>query len=94
MGRNNGDFQGSALYHGSEHPFEPGDTVKPNKHIFGKAYATHNPEIASMFGRGHVFQVEPIGETETEFADTAAPFVSSKQGFKVVKKVREGFRDE
>jgi hypothetical protein len=47
-----------------------------------------------MFGRGHVFQVEPVGETETEFADTPAPFVTSKQGFKVVKKVREGFRDE
>jgi hypothetical protein len=29
MGRNNSDFQQSALYHGTIHPFSVGDIVKP-----------------------------------------------------------------
>lgn len=90
MPRNNADFQFSALYHGSEHPFAPGDVVEPNKHMFGKAYATPHAHVASMFGRGHVYQVEPIGDHEVEFADTESPFITSKQGFKVIKKVQEG----
>lgn len=31
MGRNNKDFQESALYHGTTHPFEVGDVVLPAK---------------------------------------------------------------
>lgn len=92
MGRNNSDFQESALYHGSEHPFEPGDVVKPNKYLGGVAFATPSMEGAAVFGRGHVFQVEALGKTETQYSDTPVPFVTSTDGFKVIKKVREGLQ--
>ena len=39
MGRNNGDFQSSALYHGTVHPFQIGDVVSPIQSSSGNAEA-------------------------------------------------------
>lgn len=44
MGRNNADFQNSALYHGTVHPFQVGDVVTPGED--GKAWATSDLGVA------------------------------------------------
>lgn len=73
MPRNNADFQQSALFHGSPHPFTVGDVIEPrNKHRFGiVAFATPGIHTAKAFakqtrlaGPGSVFQVEPVDPSE------------------------------
>jgi hypothetical protein len=44
MTRNNADFQASALFHGTVHPFQIGDIVEPRNG--NPAYATANLEYA------------------------------------------------
>ena len=45
MTRNNADFQASALYHGTLHPFQVGDIVEPRSND-GYAYATPSIDYA------------------------------------------------
>jgi hypothetical protein len=45
VGRNNADFRQSALYHGTVHPFQAGDVVKPGEDR-EFAYATTNLDYA------------------------------------------------
>ena len=76
MGRNNGDFQHSVLYHGSPHAFQPGDVVLPRSAMFPKApdadrpaFATDSPLIASTYATGDtggVYKVEPVDHEEVE----------------------------
>lgn len=73
MGRNNADFQASALYHGSYHPFEIGDVVEPSASR-KLAFASPQLETARMFAKGvnrktnttggRVFEVEPVDPNE------------------------------
>lgn len=74
MGRNNGDFQHSVLYHGSDHAFSIGDIVKPmetpgqralNLPPPTHAYATNVPVYASTYGK-KVYQVEPVDPEDVE----------------------------
>lgn len=55
MGRNNADFQNSALYHGTIHPFSVGDVVTP-RGVWGDGYAwaTPNVDVAKRRGEDHV----------------------------------------
>jgi hypothetical protein len=46
MGRNNADFQSSALYHGTTHPFTVGDIIEPRSQSL--AFATDNPALAHL----------------------------------------------
>lgn len=112
MGRNNGDFQGSALYHGTTHPFEIGDTVKSmhgdpayathdlsyaeshadrrEMHEYSKATISGKPEDHAKAAEitGKVFQVEPLGKTESTGMGDDKGNVMSYAGFKVVKRVK------
>lgn len=82
MGRNTADFQASALFHGTHHPFQVGDVVEPTlidptsayaRPSDAKAWATPDEESAFRFGSrktgraAKVFQVEPVEEGEPEF---------------------------
>lgn len=54
MGRNKVDFQQSALYHGTIHPFEIGDVVTPSYgggHDSEYAWATSDRESAENYAR-------------------------------------------
>jgi 8-oxo-dGTP diphosphatase len=66
-------------YHGSEHPFRPGDLVNPgypSPHRGGSddhVYFTSDPGEAAVFARprrgGHVYEVEPQGSYEGDPED-------------------------
>jgi hypothetical protein len=47
------------LFHGSAHPFEIGDVVKPGKD--GVAWSSTNPEVASGYGPT-VYKVSALGD--------------------------------
>jgi hypothetical protein len=82
MGRNNKDFQTSALFHGTSHPFNDGDIVEPrlidpndsySRASEAKAWASPDADSAFRFGSrklgraANVFQVEPLEDGETKF---------------------------
>jgi len=55
MGRNNADF-----FHGSDHPFKPGDVVEPRGYP-AVAWASTQPSVAKMYGK-KIYHVEPMGD--------------------------------
>ena len=84
--RNNADFQASALFHGTHHPFQIGDVIEPRlidpgnpyaRESDAKAWATTDEESAFRFGgrktgkAPKVFQVEPIEKGEPQFLTEA-----------------------
>ena len=96
MGRNNADFEESALYHGTSHPFEVGDIVEPR--MLGKAWATNSYETASRYGRQgvtRVFRVEPLVTGEpTSNSVGGKRYISSEWGFRVLGEVDEEGNDK
>jgi hypothetical protein len=100
MGRNNADFQGGILYHGSPHPFQPGDIVRPRNPKLG-ASATPDFEMAKGYSQSRylplphlvekgytprVFQVEPM--STATYGKFGGKEVNDKQGFKIIKEVK------
>ena len=88
------------LFHGSQHRFEPGDTVAPRATTANyrekgytaeaPAYATTNKDRARAFGR--VYEVEPhdwkeIVTEPDESTDDENQYISYDKGFKVIKEV-------
>lgn len=112
MAERNANFQSSALYHGTIHPFEIGDTVKSmngdpayathdldyavnhadrrEMHEYSKATTSGKPEdhAKAALITGKVFQVEPLGETESTGMGDDKGNVMSYAGFKVIKKIK------
>lgn len=92
-------FKGGILYHGSPHPFQPGDIVRPRNRKLG-ASATPDLEMAKGYGRSRylpikhlveqgykprVFQVEPVSTATHGKFDGKE--VNDKQGFRVIKEL-------
>lgn len=97
MGRNNKDFKGQILYHGTPAVLNPGDVIHAGEE--GQAFATPNLEEAHQYGAiqayrrsnlkdntHHVYEVEPIGEVEVKYPDSDSPYYGSKEGLKVIRK--------
>lgn len=94
MGRNKGDFHAQILYHGTPAALSPGDTVNPGRE--GVAFATHDLLQAHFFGgfklpgqgaEHNTYEVQPIGDVETKYADSDMPYYGSREGLRVVSKV-------
>ena len=85
MANRNAHFKQSALFHGSDHPFQVGDLVEPRSYA-NVAYASTNRDVAAGYGK-HVYTVEPIGEVQKQ-AGAAKEFgiYHSKDGFRVLGK--------
>ena len=102
MSRNE-EFQNSALYHGTAHPFQVGDIVTPVN--MPAAFAASDPRSASIYSsiRSHVsgkpgrlFQVEPLEEDDTyteRETRTGDKVATSRKGFKVVAEARPSKTD-
>jgi hypothetical protein len=93
MGRNNADFQGSVLYHGSPHAFEVGDVILPqSKSGYGElAYAAESEHDARYFGK-NVYTVTPVKDSTRrkmeQYDDEPEMYEHvSKDGFRVVGKI-------
>lgn len=92
MGRNNADFQSSALYHGSPHGFSIGDTISPEYSTTDSTVsATDDYDTAEFYRNlnnpertGGIYQVEPIDTPEVIAHDDDTREYRSKAGFKVV----------
>jgi hypothetical protein len=94
-------FQGGTLYHGSPHPFKPGDIIRPRNPKLG-ASATPDKDMARGYAQSRflplphlvakgykprVFQVEPVSTaTHGKFGGKE---VNDKQGFRVIKEVED-----
>lgn len=103
MGRNNEDFQNQILFHGTKAELNPGDIVEARgSYIEGKhggsvystapehrlAFATPNKREAMDYGH-NVYHVEYHGnETPEDLPMAPSPRFISRQGFKVVKKIK------
>ena len=78
------------LFHGTDHPFQPGDLVRGETSVGGFpepgiAYATPDRNLARRFGK-HVFQVKPLDIEKTyasRYTDDAYE-VFSPVGFEVI----------
>lgn len=85
------------LYHGSNHPFKPGDTVKPKgrsggasstpDYAMAKNYAKtksafNTPTAKAKGSAPKVFEVKPIGKTTT--GRYKGKEILSEKGYKVV----------
>jgi hypothetical protein len=81
--------KGPQFYHGSNHSFEPGDIVSPQKLSKDKekgsgwAFATPDKDYAAEHGK-YVYVVESLGD-EAPHPDNEEAIVS-KKGFRVVKR--------
>jgi hypothetical protein len=92
MGRNNTDFQGSVLFHGSPSTIPIGGIVEPRN---GVAHATPDIKTAIAFakgffgtGSGVVHEVVPLEGDESLFTPKKKPNeVRSTKGFRVVRHV-------
>lgn len=106
------DNLSSALFHGTHVKLNPGDVIKPFTpepfNEFNKlAYATPDLQEAEGFAShrahqnkmktGYVYEVEPIGKTNTMNVSRLfppyesgnnVPYIESNQGFKVKKKLK------
>lgn len=70
------------LFHGSDHPFEVGDTVRPGKDNL--AWASTNPDVAEEYG-STVYRVSPIDDlTKHPGASKESGIHYSKSGYKVL----------
>ena len=91
MTRNNADFKGQILFHGSRALLKEGDLVEPNRppsdggEPYGVAFATPDLDYASEHGN-NVYQVEGLGDEYVHPDNEDA--VVSKTGFRVVKQVK------
>lgn len=59
MANRNAHFKDSAMFHGSDHAFNVGDTVLPGKDGF--AWASTNRDVAAGYG-SKVYTVKPIAQ--------------------------------
>jgi hypothetical protein len=78
------------MFHGSNHEFNPGDTVEPRDMMTptaGIAWASTNKDVASSYGK-HLYEVEPADDVKRQ-AGTGKEFgiYNSSKGFKVIRKV-------
>lgn len=92
------EFQNSALFHGTAHPFQVGDVVTPMN--MPAAFAASDPRSASIYSSirsrvtgqpGRLFQVEPLQDDDTyeeKETRTGAKIATSRKGFKVVAEAR------
>ena len=55
MGRNNSDFHESRLFHGTVHPFKPGDMITPDPQHHEHAYATESVDYAKDVAHNRVY---------------------------------------
>jgi len=104
MGRNNADFEESALYHGTVHPFNLGDVVIPKNysHAFAtdskheaRAYADSEAEIETKL-RGEtvparVFTVEPVDQEENLIVNRVKYPLAKSRKTKIFKS-QKGFK--
>ena len=81
MANRKAHFTESALYHGSDHPFQIGDTVRPGTD--GVAWSSTNRSVAAEYGN-KVYTVKPLGDI-TRFSGAAKEFGIhySKVGYQV-----------
>jgi hypothetical protein len=85
VGRNNADF-----FHGSDHPFKPGDVIEPNhdpknKGQPGIVWASTNRDVAASYG-SKVYRVAPVGDDVKRQPGAGKEFGihNSRTGFKVL----------
>jgi hypothetical protein len=81
MANRKAHFTQSAMYHGSDHAFQVGDTVRPGTD--GVAWASTNRDVAAGYG-SRVYNVEPISDV-TRHSGAAKEFGIhySSTGYKV-----------
>jgi hypothetical protein len=77
MGRNE-EFRNSALYHGTNHPFEIGDVVVPGTH---GAYATIDAGVAKAYAEDKAMtEVSPVNEYRIPKVYTVEPLDYDEAG--------------
>lgn len=78
------------MFHGSYHPFEPGDIVQPPSEGM-PAYATNSKKEARQYGE--IYQVEPLSiDDQYPTSGNKSVNYESNTGFRIIKHIKSRTR--